>query len=93
MKAAITLRSGDPEVIVIQDKPVPETKNGWVLIQIKAFGLNRSEMFTRQGHSPNVVFPRIQGIECVGTVEVDLSGTYTKGQKVASIMGLSLIHI
>jgi NADPH:quinone reductase-like Zn-dependent oxidoreductase len=87
MKAAVTLICGDPEVIEIQDKPVPETKSGWVLIKIKAFGLNRSEMFTRQGHSPNVVFPRIQGIECVGTVEEDLSGTYTKGQKVAAIMG------
>ena len=87
MKAAVTLISGDPEVIEIQDKPVPEAKSGWVLIKIKAFGLNRSEMFTRQGHSPNVVFPRIQGIECVGTVEEDLSGTYTKDQKVAAIMG------
>ncbi|WP_297691944.1 zinc-binding alcohol dehydrogenase family protein [uncultured Eudoraea sp.] len=87
MRAAITLKSGGPEVIEIQEKPVPETKSGWVLIKIKAFGLNRSEMFTRQGHSPNVVFPRIQGIECVGTVEEDLSGTYTKGQKVAAIMG------
>lgn len=87
MRAAITLKSGDPEVIEIQEKPVPEAKNGWVLIKIRAFGLNRSEMFTRQGHSPNVVFPRIQGIECVGTVEEDLSGTYTKGQKVAAIMG------
>ena len=87
MKAAVTLISGDPEVIEIQDKPVPEAKSGWVLIKIKAFGLNRSEMFTRQGHSPNVVFPRIQGIECVGTVEEDLSGPFTKGQKVAAIMG------
>ena len=87
MRAAVTLRSGDPEVIEIQEKSVPEAKNGWVLIKIKAFGLNRSEMFTRQGHSPNVVFPRIQGIECVGAVEEDLSGTYTKGQKVAAIMG------
>lgn len=87
MRAAVTLRSGDPEVIEIQEKSVPEAKNGWVLIKIKAFGLNRSEMFTRQGHSPNVEFPRIQGIECVGTVEEDLSGTYTKGQKVAAIMG------
>ena len=87
MRAAVTLRSGDPKVIEIQEKSVPEAKNGWVLIKIKAFGLNRSEMFTRQGHSPNVVFPRIQGIECVGAVEEDLSGTYTKGQKVAAIMG------
>jgi NADPH:quinone reductase-like Zn-dependent oxidoreductase len=87
MRAAITLKSGDPKVIEIQEKPVPIAKNRWVLIKIKAFGLNRSEMFTRQGHSPNVIFPRIQGIECVGTVEEDLSGTYTKGQKVAAIMG------
>lgn len=87
MKAAVTLKSGDPEVIEIKEKPVPEAISGWVLIKIKAFGLNRSEMFTRQGHSPNVVFPRIQGIECVGTVEEDLSGTFTKGQKVAAIMG------
>jgi len=35
----------------------------------KAFGLNRSEMFTRQGHSLGVVFPRVLGIECVGVVE------------------------
>jgi NADPH:quinone reductase-like Zn-dependent oxidoreductase len=87
MKAAVTLKSGEPEMIEIQEKPVPEAKEGWVLIRVKAFGLNRSELFTRQGHSPNVVFPRIQGIECVGTVEEDLSGTYTKGQKVAAIMG------
>ncbi|MGB5360744.1 zinc-binding alcohol dehydrogenase family protein [Eudoraea sp.] len=87
MKAAVTLKSGEPEVIQIQEKPVPEAKNGWVLIKIKAFGLNRSELFTRQGHSPNVQFPRIQGIECVGTVEEDPSGTYHKGQKVAAIMG------
>lgn len=87
MKAAVTLKSGHPEVIQIQEKPVPEAKNGWVLIKIKAFGLNRSELFTRQGHSPDVQFPRIQGIECVGTVEEDPSGTYHKGQKVAAIMG------
>ena len=67
MKAAITLQSGAPEVIEIQERAIPEIKEGWVLIKIKAFGLNRSELFTRQGHSPDVQFPRIQGIECVGT--------------------------
>lgn len=34
-----------------------------------AFGLNRSEMFTRQGHSPTVKFPRILGIEAAGIIE------------------------
>jgi NADPH2:quinone reductase len=87
MKAAVTTKAGNPDVIEIQERPKPEVKEGWVLIKIKAFGLNRSEIFTRQGHSPNVVFPRIQGIECVGEIEEDPSGTYKTGQKVAAIMG------
>ena len=87
MKAAVTTRAGSPEVIEIQERPVPTTRDGWVLIKIKAFGLNRSEMYTRQGHSPNVEFPRIQGIECVGTIERDPSGTFQQGQQIAAIMG------
>ncbi|WP_461448638.1 zinc-binding alcohol dehydrogenase family protein [Mucilaginibacter sp.] len=87
MKAAVTTQAGEPKVIQIQDKPIPSLKDGWVLIKVKAFGLNRSEMFTRQGHSPDVQFPRIQGIECVGEIEKDSSGTYKKGQKVAALMG------
>ena len=87
MRAAVTLKPGTPEVIVVQEKPIPQSKEGWVLIKIKAFGLNRSEIFTRLGDSPNVKFPRIQGIECVGLVEEDPSGRLKKGQKVAAIMG------
>lgn len=87
MKAAVTTQPGMPGVIQIQDLPIPAAKEGWVLIKIKAFGLNRSELFTRQGHSPGIMFPRIQGIECVGEVENDPSGTYHKGKKVAAIMG------
>ena len=87
MKAAVTQKKGNPEVIEIQNRPIPIVKEGWVLIKVKAFGLNRSELFTRQGHSPNVLFPRIQGIECVGLVEEDPSGKLEKGQQVAAIMG------
>ena len=87
MKAAITLSSGAPNQIVYKDVAEPLVKLGWVLIEVKAFGLNRSEMFTRQGHSPNVTFPRIQGIECVGIIIQDDSGTFKIGQQVAAIMG------
>ena len=87
MRAAVTTKSGNPDVIQMQEVPNPTAKEGWVLIKIQAFGLNRSELFTRRGDSPNVKFPRIQGIECVGTVEEDPSGTYEKGQQVAAIMG------
>ena len=87
MKAAITTKSGDPGVIEIQEIGRPKVKSGWVLIKVEAFGLNRSELFTRRGDSPGVVFPRIQGIECVGIVEEDPSNTYQKGEQVAAIMG------
>ncbi len=61
MKAAVTEKAGPASVIKVKDVPVPEVKEGWVLIRIGAFGLNRSVLFTRQGDSPGVRFPRIQG--------------------------------
>ncbi len=87
MKAAITTQAGNPAVIKIKEVPQPEPKSGWLLIRVKAFGLNRSELYTRRGDSPGVEFPRIQGIECVGIAEDDPSGTYPKGQQVAAMMG------
>ncbi|WP_144606618.1 zinc-binding alcohol dehydrogenase family protein [Algoriphagus algorifonticola] len=87
MKAAVTTQAGNPEVIQIQEVALPQVKKGWVLIKIEAFGLNRSELFTRRGDSPGVIFPRIQGIECVGIVVEDPSQTFSKGQQVAAMMG------
>jgi len=58
-----------------------------VLIEVRAFGLNRSEWFTRIGESPTVKLPRVLGIECVGTVVDDPSGELAAGQRVAAMMG------
>ena len=66
---------------------MPTARPGWVVVRVKAFGLNRSELYTRQGHSPGVAFPITQGIECVGVVEYDPSGLYKAGQQVAACMG------
>ncbi|KAK5741626.1 hypothetical protein LTR17_003831 [Elasticomyces elasticus] len=68
-------------------RPIPKPKPGWVLIRIKAFGLNRSELFTRQGHSPGVPFPRILGIEATGLVEEAPGGEFQHGDVVATAMG------
>jgi NADPH:quinone reductase-like Zn-dependent oxidoreductase len=57
------------------------------LIRVKAFGLNRSELFTRQGHSPGVQFPRVLGIEAVGLVEAAPGNQFRYGQIVATAMG------
>ena len=57
MKAAVIREPGAHEVLAIEELPVPQPEPGWVLIRVKAFGLNRSELYTRQGHSPGVQFP------------------------------------
>ena len=68
MKAVVVDHPGPPEVLTIRDRPVPVAEPGWVLIRVKAFGLNRAELFTRQGDSPSVTFPRVLGIEAVGLI-------------------------
>jgi len=87
MKAAVIHEAGGPEVLKIESLLIPTPKSGEVLIRVKAFGLNRSELFTRQGHSPSVKFPRVLGIEAVGVVEAAPGGEFRKGDIVATAMG------
>lgn len=87
MKAVVMHEPGGPEVLKVESRPVPAPKNGEVLIRVKAFGLNRSEMFTRQGHSPGVKLPRVLGIEAAGLVEEAPGGEFRKGDIVATAMG------
>ncbi len=87
MKAAVIRRSGGPEVLQIESRPVPEPTREQALIRVKAFGLNRSELFTRRGLSPGVSFPRVLGIEAVGLIESAPGGQFTRGQAVATAMG------
>ena len=87
MKAAVIHEAGGPEVLKIENLPVPKPKSGEVLIRVKAFGLNRSELFTRQGHSPGVEFPRVLGIEATGIIEEAPGGELPKGATVLTAMG------
>ena len=87
MKAVVIREPGGPEVLAIEELPVPAPAFGWVLIRVKAFGLNRSELFTRQGHSPSFCFPRVLGIEAVGVLEDAPGGEFKVGQTVATAMG------
>jgi NADPH:quinone reductase-like Zn-dependent oxidoreductase len=54
---------------------------------VKAFGLNRSELFTRRGQSPTVKFPRILGIEATGLVEEAPGEEFRQGDVVVTAMG------
>ena len=87
MKAAVVYEPGGPDVLKIEDRTIPTPNPGEVLIKVKAFGINRSELFTRRGHSPGVSFPRILGIEATGLVESAPGNEFPSGAKVVTAMG------
>jgi NADPH:quinone reductase-like Zn-dependent oxidoreductase len=87
MRAAVCVRPGEPEVLELREVPIPAVRPGWSLVRVRGAGLNRSELRTRQGHSPNVVFPRVLGIECVGTVVTSTDPGLPEGTTVAAVMG------
>ncbi|UPV77747.1 zinc-binding alcohol dehydrogenase family protein [Bacillus rugosus] len=87
MKAVVLEKPCSAQDLAVREVPIPKVKPGWVLVKIKAFGINRSEIFTRQGDSPSVRLPRIIGIECVGEIADPSDSTFQEGQRVVSLMG------
>ncbi|HTX13338.1 MAG TPA: zinc-binding alcohol dehydrogenase family protein [Solirubrobacteraceae bacterium] len=87
MRAIVLDAPGPPEALSIRELPVPRPEPGWVLIEVKAFGLNRSELHTRLGLAEGVTFPRVLGIEATGIVAECPGGEFTAGQQVATMMG------
>lgn len=89
MKAVVLYKTCSPEELTISEIPVPEVKPGCVLIQVKAFGLNRSELMMREyeGNATYIQLPRVLGIECVGEIADASDSSFSKGQKVVALMG------
>src|SRR5205085_3616282 len=87
MRAIVLDGPGPPDALTIRVLPVPTPAAGWVLIQVKAFGLNRSELHTRLGVASGVRFPRVLGIEATGVVAACPGGEFALGQQVATMMG------
>src|ERR1035437_10088256 len=88
MQAVVVHKPGGPEVLRLEELAIPDPRLGWVLVRVRAFGLNRSELITRAGGSGDAVrFPRVLGIECVGEV-VDAPGSdLSTGQRIVAAMG------
>lgn len=87
MRAVVLDAPGPPEALETRELPVPEAPPGWVLIRVKAFGLNRSELHTRLGLAEGVIFPRVLGIEATGVVAACPGGEFQIGQQVVAMMG------
>ncbi|RFA10846.1 NADPH:quinone reductase [Subtercola boreus] len=87
MRAVVIEHPGPPEVLQLRDVPVPRVESGRVLIRVKAFGLNRSELHFRSGVASTGDFPRIPGIEATGVVEAAPGGEVEPGTQVMTMMG------
>ncbi len=89
MKAVVLDKITEGKDIVVSEVPVPEVRPGWVLIKVKAFGLNHSEKLLRLNEirADCIQKPVIPGIECVGEIADPSDSGLTAGQKVAALMG------
>lgn len=87
MRAILLEGPGAPEALEIRHVPRPVPIPGWVLIEVQAFGLNRSELHFRRGLGSFGSFPRIPGIEATGVVAEAPGGEFPPGTQVAALMG------
>lgn len=89
MKAVILNNVTKAEDIKISECTVPKVKNGWVLVKVKAFGMNHSEKILRLNeiNADYIKKPIIPGIECVGEIADPSDSNFQAGQKVIALMG------
>lgn len=87
MKAYVIENAGGPEVLHLRDIESTEPGADEVLIRVRAFGLNRAEVYRRLGQMGPIAGQVVPGIEAVGEVICDPAGVFRTGQRVATAMG------
>lgn len=89
MKAVLLTEPTAAEDVKLTEIPVPKVRHGWVLVKVKAFGMNHSEQILRLSEieADYIQKPIIPGIECVGEIADSSDSGYYVGQKVVAFMG------
>src|SRR5216110_1447705 len=82
MKVAQVAKAGADFEIVEREIPQPGT--GQVRIRVQACGVCHSDMLTKEGLWPGIVYPRVPGHEVAGLIDEAGPGVtqWTKGQRV-----------
>ncbi len=68
-KAIRQTQFGGPEVLVLEELPIPQLAAEDVLIRVHAASINHFDVISRRGDFPGVPLPRIPGMDCSGYVE------------------------
>ena len=89
MKAVLIDKVTESKDVVLSEIPIPEPRPGWVLVKVRAFGLNHSEKLLRLNEirADYIQKPVIPGIECVGEIADPSDSGIAVGQKVVALMG------
>jgi NADPH2:quinone reductase len=80
---------GGPEVLIPEERPVPQPADGEVLVKVAAAGVNRPDVLQRLGHYPPPPgAPDIPGLEIAGTVVMlgRNAGRWQVGDKVTALV-------
>ncbi|MDR9430284.1 MAG: NADPH:quinone oxidoreductase family protein [Natronomonas sp.] len=88
MKALTVTQYGDADVLIIKERGRPEPREGQVLIEVEAAGVNFADIMQRRGHyhgGPEP--PYTPGMEVAGTIaEVGGGVNREPGEKVVSLV-------
>jgi len=85
MKAVIVKKPGGPDQLEIANLPIPEPKQGELLVRVHAAAVNRTDIITREGKAGYAANP-VLGVEIAGTV-VETNG-YSSLSAGDRVMGL-----
>lgn len=70
MRALVITKHGSPEVLKVQDRPVPEPGPGEVRVAVRAAGINFADLMARVGLYPDAPKPpAVIGYEVAGEIE------------------------
>jgi D-arabinose 1-dehydrogenase-like Zn-dependent alcohol dehydrogenase len=59
----------------LKDEPIPEPGSGHVRVKVQACGICHSDVLTKEGILPGIVYPRAPGHEIAGIIDALGSGT------------------
>jgi NADPH2:quinone reductase len=91
MKAIIITQPGGPEVLQLEERPIPEYAGNEVLVKVMAAGVNRPDVYQRKGNYPPPAWApqNIPGLEIAGIVTATGSdgSRWKAGDKVCALVG------
>jgi NADPH:quinone reductase-like Zn-dependent oxidoreductase len=74
MRAAVFHETGDPDVVVVEERPRPTPGPGEVRLRVLASALNHLDLWVRRGLPIEITMPHIGGSDIVGVVEATGAG-------------------